>query len=206
MDTVHVLAPTLLEYLAARQVLRGVRVTWAGVRLARWNGAPAGTIVVVCGLAGALAPDVYAGHVLIPEQVGLPDGRVMPCDPALVQALAAGARSLGYRPDTRPLLTASSMIVGAEREQWFQRGFVAADMETGLLTSRHLRVATVRVALDSPQRDVSAQWLRSTRAMLQPGLWSEMLWLGRVAPPYALRAAHITRAGLGRLAATDQDA
>lgn len=206
MDAVHVLAPTLLEYLAARQARRGVRVTWTGVRLARWNGAPAGTIVVVCGLAGALAPDVRAGDVLIPKQVGLPDGRMMPCDPALVHALAAGARALGYRPDTRPLLTASSMIVGAERDHWFQRGFAAAEMETGLLAGRHLRVAAVRVALDSPQREVSAQWLRSTRAMLQPGLWREMLWLGRVAPPYALRAARIVKVGLGRLAAMDQDA
>lgn len=164
------------------------------MRLARWNGAPPGSIVVVCGLAGALAPGLPPGTVLVPEQVGLEDGTVMQCDPALVQALVTAARSLRFEPDTRPLLTAQSLIAGNDRGDWYSRGFVAADMETGLLAGRDLRVATIRVVLDSPDHGISQDWLRPTRAMLQPRLWRELLWLARASPRYALRAAQVLKA------------
>jgi hypothetical protein len=74
---------------------------------------------------------------------------------------------------------------------------VAADMETGLLAGRNLRVATIRVVLDSPEHGISSDWLRPTRALLQPPLWRELFWLSRVAPLYALRAAHVLKIGLG---------
>jgi 4-hydroxy-3-methylbut-2-enyl diphosphate reductase len=200
MDDAQVLAPTLLEYWAARRVLPGRRVVRSGVRLARWAGAPAGSIVVVCGLAGALASDVPPGTILVPEQVGLPDGRMMHCDPILVDALVAAARESGQQPDTRPLLTAGTLVVGAERRTWAERGFMAADMETGLLADRHLRVATVRVVLDSPERGISQEWLRPGLALLRPQLWDELFWLCHAAPAYALLAARVLRAGLNRLA------
>jgi Phosphorylase superfamily len=152
---------------------------------------------VVCGLAGALAPGLPPGTVLIPERVGLADGEIMQCDPALVQALVTAARALHFRPDTRPLLTAQSLIVGSDRREWCQRGFAAADMETGLLAGRNLRVATIRVVLDSPEHGISPDWLRPTRALLQPSLWRELLWLSRMAPRYALRAAQVLKVGLG---------
>src|SRR6266478_2268237 len=98
---------------------------------------------------------------------------------------------------TGPLLTAQSLITGGDRRDWSQRGFVAADMETGLLAGRNLRVATIRVVLDSPERGISPDWLRPTRALLQPPLWRELFWLSRVAPQYALRAAHVLKVGLG---------
>jgi len=168
-----------------------------GVRLARWKGARQGSVVVVCGLAGALAPGLRPGTVLIPEWVGLADGGIVHCDPALVQALVTAAHTLHFRPDTGPLLTAQSLIAGGDRHDWFQRGFVAADMETGFLAGRNLRVATVRVVLDSPEHGISPDWLRPTRALLQPALWRELFWLSRVAPQYALRAARVLKAGLG---------
>jgi hypothetical protein len=115
----------------------------------------------------------------------------------LVQALVTAARTLHFRPDTRPLLTSQSLIVGGDRHNWSQRGFVAADMETGLLAERNLRVATIRVVLDSPEHCISPDWLRPTRALLQPQLWQELFWLSRMAPRYALRAAHVLKAGLG---------
>jgi hypothetical protein len=89
------------------------------------------------------------------------------------------------------------MIVGNDRDAWFQRGFVAADMETGLLAGQNLRLATIRVVLDSPEYSISPDWLRPTKALLQPPLWREMFWLSRVAPQYALRAAHVLKVGLG---------
>jgi hypothetical protein len=197
MRSMEILAPTFLEYWAVRRTLPHARACWAGLRLARWKGVPQGSIVVVCGLAGALAPGLPPGTVLIPERVGLADGEFMQCDPALVQALVTAARALHFRPDTRPLLTAQSLIVGRDRRDWCQRGFVAADMETGLLAGRNLRVATVRVVLDSPERGISPHWLRPTRALLQPSLWRELLWLSRMAPRYALRAAQVLKVGLG---------
>jgi hypothetical protein len=194
----EILAPTILEYWAARRTLRALphtHISWAGVRLARWNSVHQGTIVV-CGLAGALIPGLPPGTVLIPDRVGLTDGRIMSCDPILVQTLVAAALSLRLPIDTGPLLTAPSLIVEDNRRYWSQRGFVAADMETGLLIERNLRVATIRVVLDNPEHGISPAWLRPTRALLQPPLWSELFWLSRVAPRYALRAAHVLHVGL----------
>ncbi len=188
----EILAPTFLEYWAVRHTLPHACASWAGVRLARWKGTRHG-IVVVCGLAGALAPGLTPGTVLIPERVGLADGRIMHCDSTLVQALMEAAHALHFRPETGPLLTAPSLIVGGDRHHWFQRGFVAADMETGLLAGRNLRVATVRVVLDSPEYSISPDWLQSTRALLQPTLWRELFWLSRMAPRYALQAAHVLK-------------
>jgi hypothetical protein len=200
----EILAPTLLEYCAVQLALLAMpctlphaRVSRVGVRLAHWKGARQGSVVVVCGLAGALASGLPPGTVLIPERVGLVDGRSMSCDPVLVQALVTAALTLRFRPDTRPLVTAPSLIVGNERDYWFRQGFVAVDMETGLLMGQNLRVATIRVVLDSPEYGISPDWLRPTRALLQPSLWPELFWLVRVAPQYALRAAHVLKVALG---------
>ena len=201
MRSVEILAPTFLEYWAVRRTFSHVHARRAGMRLARWPGAPPGSIVVVCGLAGALAPGLPPGTVLVPEQVGLEDGKTMQCDPALVQALVAAARSLHFQPDTRPLLTAQTLVTGKDRSDWYGRGYVAADMESGLLAERDLRVATIRVVLDSPEYSISSDWLRPTRALLKPRLWRELLWLASASPRYALRAAQVLKAaantGLG---------
>lgn len=204
MRNVEILAPTFLEYLAVRYAFRTLpytHVSWTGVRLTRWKGVHQrqGSIVIVCGLAGALAPGLTPGTILIPDRVGLADGGIMYCDPILVQALLTAARTLHFRPETGPLLTAQSLIVGDDRRHWFQQGFVAADMETGLLEGQNLRVATIRVVLDSPEHGISSDWLRPTRALLQPSLWRELFWLSHAAPQYALRAAHILRVGLGSM-------
>ena len=96
MHSVEILAPTFLEYWAVRRTLPHARTSWAGVRLARWKGARQGSIVVVCGLAGSLAPGLRPGTVLIPGWVGLADGRILHCDPALVQALVTAAHTLHF--------------------------------------------------------------------------------------------------------------
>jgi hypothetical protein len=199
-DNIQILAPTLLEYWAVRRAFPMARIIRTGVGLARWDGVARGSILIVCGLAGALAPDVPPGTVLVPEQVGLPDGRVMRCDATLVRALAEAARAFHVQTVTGPLLTARALVVGAERDVWAQRGFVGADMETGLLADCNVRVATVRVVLDTPQRDISGAWQRPAHAMLRPPLWGELFWLCRTAPSYALLAARVLRAGLERLA------
>ncbi|HLI09903.1 MAG TPA: hypothetical protein VKV40_25300 [Ktedonobacteraceae bacterium] len=192
----EILAPTFLEYWAVRRTLPRIRASRAGMRLARWKGASPGSLVVVCGLAGALAPGLPAGTVLIPAWIGLADGRIAHCEPALVQALEEAARTLHFRYDSRPMLTTQSLVVGDDRHDWFGRGFVAADMETGLLAGQDLRLATVRVVLDHPEQEISPRWQRPTSALLQPQLWRELIWLSHAAPRYALRAAEVLKVGL----------
>jgi hypothetical protein len=196
MRCVQILAPTLLEYWAVRRTLPTAATIWAGVGLAHWQGAREGSSVVVCGLAGALVPGLRPGTVLVPEVVGLPDGRTMRCDPELVQGLVAAAHTLGFQPEGGPLLTAPSMVVGPARQEWAACGFVAVDMETGLLAGRNLRVATIRVVLDSLDQGISRAWLRPVDALLRPRLWRELFWLSHVAPPYALRAARVLKGAL----------
>jgi Phosphorylase superfamily len=196
MHSVEILAPTYLEYWAVRHTLPHAHVSWAGVRLARWKAMHNNSLVITCGLAGALTSDLPPGTVLIPDQVGLADGKFMQCDPILVQILRKAAQTLHFRPHTGPLLTAQSLVVGDQRNDWSRRGFVAADMETGLLAERNLRVATVRVVLDSPEHTISPNWLQPTKALLHPSLWRELLWLSYMAPCYALRAARVLHVGL----------
>lgn len=194
-NQLQILAPTALEYWAVRCTLPTANITRTGIRLSRL-ATTTGEMAVICGMAGGLNRDLPPGAVVIPDQVGLPDGRIIDCDHRLVQALVAAARSLGFEPDAGPMLTAPTFVTGPDREYWSHRGFGAADMETGLLAEAGLRVATVRVILDSPSRDIAAGWMHPAHAVLQPTLWGEFLWLCRAAPLYSLRAARVLRAGL----------
>jgi 4-hydroxy-3-methylbut-2-enyl diphosphate reductase len=196
MQSTHLLGPTSLEYGAMRLAIQRTGVTWAGVRLNRWRGAPAGSVVVVCGLAGALTRTLRPGSLLVPEQIGLPDGRTLRADGQLVQALLLAAQRLGLPAHTGPLLTASSMVVDQARGAWARRGFVAADMETGLLAGWGLRVAAVRVVLDSPAHELSAAWAQPWSALAQPRAWCELVWLSHAAPRYAWRAARVLQCAL----------
>lgn len=199
----EIVAPTALEWWAVRCKARGARVTRSGVALKRWPGEMAEARIVTCGLAGSLVRGVPSGTVIIPATVGLPNGARFACDDDLVSALVRGARALGFEPVTGPMLTASALITGSEREPWAVRGFVAADMETALLAERGLRVASVRVALDSPDRSIDAGWERASRAFWRPSLLMELVWLSRYAPRYALRAAAVLNAGLAHLSPED---
>lgn len=205
LDGVQVLAPTALEYWAVRSMRTAANVVRAGVSLSRRPEMPA-DVAIICGMAGGLEPELAPGTVVIPHRVGLADGRIFVCDEVLVQALTAGARSLGFEPDPRPIVTSPTFVTGPDRGYWSRRGFIAADMETGLLAERGLRVATVRVVLDSPSRDISDTWMRPRHAALRvmapagwPSLLGEFSWLCRAAPWYSVRAARILRAGLGIL-------
>lgn len=193
---VQVLAPTLLEYGAARWVLPRSTVTWTGMRLSHWKGFEANSPVLLCGLAGALTPDLAPGTVLIPEQVGLPDGQWFRCDPAMVARLRRAAERLGFIPECGPLLTAPGLVTGTERQVWARHGFVAVDMETALPAARGACVATVRVILDTPGRELGSEWQQPAMALLRPALWRQIFWLARTAPRYAHRAARVVKEGL----------
>jgi 4-hydroxy-3-methylbut-2-en-1-yl diphosphate reductase len=190
---------TRLETWAARRTLpRTLRVARVGMGLKGGTPLPLALPFVSCGLAGALSPALRPGTVLIPEWVGLPSGEWRRCDVALARALEDAARSLGFVPLTAPLITTPHLVTGRDRDHWRRRGFVAADMETGLLLARNPCGAAVRIVLDSPWHELAANWVRPGRALLTPRLWPQTLRLGLTAPRYALRAAAVVRAALDR--------
>lgn len=180
---IAILAPTRLEWWALRRFPRVVRT---GVGLRDWDGA-AGT-VIVAGLAGALA-DVEPGTILVPERAETEDGHSLQCDETLHAALCAAARERGYPLETGPLLSARAIVRGADRKRWASQGFVAADMETAFLP-RVGRVAALRVILDTPTRELSADWL-APRAPLRPHLWLELGGMAFRAPLYMRRVARV---------------
>jgi len=176
-------------------------VSWCGVGLSRSRRWQCDRLYLFCGLAGALAPGVRPGTLLVPERVGLVDGQVFDCDRDAVEALRTALEHEGAAVDSRPLLTADRMIVGGARSAWASRGFAGVDMETGKLARLGARVATVRVVLDGPEHELSAAWQQPLRALRQAESWKQLLWLTRVAPHYSWSAAQALRAGLSILLA-----
>jgi len=166
----------------------GARIELAGIALDR-RSSNLGEIVVSCGLAGALRPDLPTGTVLIPLQARRPDGATLHCDAELVEFFASSARRLGLEPVFDPLLTSDAIVWGAGRVEWAARGYAAADMETALIDAP--RVAAVRVVLDTPQREISPEWRSPLVAMLKPRNWPQALWLAREAPRAAALAARV---------------
>jgi nucleoside phosphorylase len=188
-NAVVVAAATALEANAVRRAAPGLRVIETGVALARANPADLGACVVSCGLAGGLREDLASATVLIPHEVRRPNGETLQCDAELVDALLESARRLCIEPVTDPLLTSEQIVNGAERAQWATRGYAGVDMETGLIVAP--RVAAVRVILDTPQRELSSDWLNPGRALLNPRNWTQAFWLARAAPSAARLAARI---------------
>lgn len=188
---VAVVAATGLEAKEARRALPGIRVYERGIGLSQGRGG-FGDAAVTCGLAGALRPGIPSGSVLIPAEVVCPDGSRRRCDPELVAAFTGAARSLGFEPILDPLYTAATLVRGVERAGLARNGCAGVDMETGLLEAP--RIAAVRVVLDTPERELTADWLNPVRALLDPRNWPEAAWLGREAPRYARRSAAVIAA------------
>jgi hypothetical protein len=188
-----VVAATRLEARAVRRALPTATVLWSGVGLSRLsvptvlNGP-----VVTCGIAGSLRRDVRAGTVVIPGCVLAPDGRTIECDRELVSALTGAALRMGLSVESRPMLTTRRLVTGAERLALAEGGCVAADMETGFLDAPAL--ASVRVVLDTPDRELSPVWAHPWRALWQPVAWTELPWLLRDGPRCARLAARVLAA------------
>jgi hypothetical protein len=194
-DDLTIVTATALEAKAARRALPGFRVVEGGISLAQLRavgGLGSATTIVSCGLAGGLHARHPSGTVLVPRVVRRPDGTTLRCDAEMTDALAEAARRLGYEPVHDPLLTSVTIVRGPERGAWAASGFSGVDMETGLLEAP--RIAAVRVILDTPARELNADWLRPVRALSDPRNWPEAIWLAREAPRYARRAAEVVAA------------
>lgn len=172
----------------------GGNVIEAGVALSHRERVEGHTTVISCGLAGGLHHHHATGTVVIPYEVLRTDGTTLRCDVELVEALIRAARARGIEGVTDPIVTTTQIINGDQRRAWSERGYAAVDMETGLLNAP--RVAAVRVVLDTPLRELSEEWLRPARALLNPSLWPEAIWLARHGPRCAALAAEIVRDAL----------
>lgn len=192
-DRPTVIAATRLEARAARRRLPGADVVEVGIACSHgiptWNG-----VAVVVGLCGANAP-MRPGTLAIPRSVSMPDGEPLDCDQSMVDRLVAGARSLGLRADTSPMLTSPVLVTGDARRRWADLGFPTTDMEAGLILQQG-PAAVVRVVLDTPEHELSTDLQRITPATFLPTRWPELLWLARTAPGAAELAAEVVRAGL----------
>lgn len=185
---VTIAAATRVEARAVRRIAaQDVRVVECGIALSKravFDG-----LVISCGLAGGLRNDLATGTVLIPHRVRRPDGTELVCDAAAVRELARAARGLEACVVHDDLVTSTTLVRGGHRAMWAALGYAGVDMETGLLAAP--RVACIRVVLDTPQREISPQWVDPARAMLQPGLWRELPFLMREGPRCSRIAARI---------------
>jgi 4-hydroxy-3-methylbut-2-enyl diphosphate reductase len=196
---VTVLAPTWLEHLAARAVIREVAVRRIGIGAPSWRPPSGRYAAVVCGVAGALTEDLEPGTVVVADQVVSESGETHACDSELMAAMQAGAVGTGAEVRVIPIATMSHLAGAVERDAWTRPGSWAVDMESAIVAAQVERIAVVRVILDPPAHPISAQWLHAHRALASPRLWTEMLWLAGRAPGYALRAAVAVERGLREL-------
>ncbi len=193
-EAITIVGATALEANAIRRERPNAAVVEGGIALAKLREPVRGT-VIVCGVAGGLRRDLPTGTLLIPRRVRRPDGSELECDPELVDALGASARRLGIEPIFDALLTAGTIVNGAARHDWAARGYAAVDMETGLI--RASRIAAVRVVLDTPQHELSTDWVNPMRAMFKPSNWPQAVWLARTAPRAARLAARVVTQVIG---------
>ncbi|MBV8724312.1 MAG: hypothetical protein JO350_03145 [Candidatus Eremiobacteraeota bacterium] len=193
-DSITLVAATSIEARALRRRLPRARIITAGIALTQMRER-LGECVISCGVAGGLRGDLSTGTVLVPREIGRPDGTRLICDEGLVDCLAGGARRAGHEPVLDPLLTSDTIVAGDQRAAWAARGFAAVDMETGRIAAS--RLAAVRVVLDTPDQELSRDWERPVLALMKPWNWPQAFWLAREAPRAADLAALVVAQGIG---------
>lgn len=181
-----------VEAWGVRQRARDIRVLRVGI-----GGRPPrrlGGIVISAGLCGGLLPEQTPGMVVIATQVVDDNGATHVCDPAVVAALERAAEYLRLPVSSGSLLSASGMVTGPARAAWAGRGHVAVDMESAGAAKTAQRFGVLRVILDTPRRELSAEWAEPGRAIRRPSNWSDALWLAVNTPRYALRVGAVLEA------------
>ena len=189
-----VVAATRLEARAVRRRAPRANVVESGVALARIDGVAAWDVAISVGLAGGLQRNVPTGTIVIPSALATTGGAARVCDAAWTARLRDAARRLGYACIDGALLTSETLVAGDARAAWGARGFVAVDMETARIPARS--IAAVRVVLDTPERELSPDWLNPARAMLRPKNWGALVWLAREGPRCADLAARVVAVAL----------
>lgn len=186
---------TPLETSAVRREAPGLKVVETGIALSRIRAEQLGDTVITCGVAGGLVAGIATGAIVVPSQIMTPGGTTIACDAQLVTALVNAAQGFVDHVERGPLVTSATLVTGAARQMWAARGYVAADMETGFIKAN--RLATIRVVLDTPERELSEAWLRPISVLARPTIWKQALWLSREGPRCARLAAQVLAAAFG---------
>ncbi|GAY11559.1 4-hydroxy-3-methylbut-2-enyl diphosphate reductase [Pseudonocardia sp. N23] len=137
--------------------LRGVRVVRTGMGR-RAGGAVAALAadgprpVLVAGVAGALAPQVRPGDVVVADEVRDATGARGPVTVPTARPLAAALRAQGLRVHVGPVVTTAQVVDGDRRIALATTGALAVDMESAVLAAAAAGgpFAVVRVVVDTP--------------------------------------------------------
>ena len=181
-------APMRFEARAVHRGAPGATVLRTGIgrrrarRAAGRLGHIEGNVVALTGFAGALAPELEPGDVVVATEVR---GADEPVECAATELVASMLRRAGLRVHTGPIVSVPRVAIGSERARLAATGAIAVDMESAWLvrgcTDRPW--AVVRTVLDTPGRDLHrpvatvAGALRAYRALRQVAAalsdWSE---------------------------------
>jgi 4-hydroxy-3-methylbut-2-enyl diphosphate reductase len=104
--------------------------------------------LVLAGVAGAVAPGLGPGDIVVADRVVLDgaDDVVLPGAADLAMAL----RIAGLTVHLGPVGGADRVVTGAARTVWADRGVLAVDMESGALARTGRLAAAVRAIVDTP--------------------------------------------------------
>ncbi|GAA1264511.1 hypothetical protein GCM10009609_29630 [Pseudonocardia aurantiaca] len=155
-----VCAPLAVERYALRGRVGPVPVMPTGMgrersaAAAAHLGAGGSRAVLVAGVAGALAPGLRAGDVVVANEVRGPDGTV-PVPTAV--PLAAALRRLGLTVHVGAVVSSPALVSGTAGEAARAGGALAADMESAWLAPAAAGgpFAVVRAIVDTPERPLA---------------------------------------------------
>ena len=171
-------------------------------------------LCISTGLAGALRPEHAVGEILVPERVLASKwDRVVPCDPALVEAatLLGAKRVDGF-------YTADRVIVKAEDKQKLAAFADAVEMESGEIlyeaSAFGARVVAVRAISDSCGEDLPVDFNKARsedgdvnirkiagQALFSPSSIPSLIRFGRQSTLAAEALAHFLERFVGRVSA-----
>jgi 4-hydroxy-3-methylbut-2-enyl diphosphate reductase len=122
--------------------------------------------LALAGVAGAVAPDLAPGDLVVADRVLLDAGEhdvLLPGADALAKAL----RIAGLTVHLGAIGGAAELVTGPARAGWAARGALAVDLESGVLARTGRLAAVVRAIVDTPVHPlVSLGTLpRGTRAL-----------------------------------------
>jgi 4-hydroxy-3-methylbut-2-en-1-yl diphosphate reductase len=190
-----VAAPLGVEGWAIRRGAGSCLVVRTGVGRRRARAAAGrighapGDAVAVAGFAGALAPELLPGDVVVATEVR-GAGEAVPCPAA--ELVASMLRRAGLRVHLGPVVSVSRIAGGAERARLAETGAIAVDMESAWLARgcAGRPWAVVRVIVDTPDRELHRPLttlvggLRALRCLSRVGTvlagWSEAVRARRV--------------------------
>jgi 4-hydroxy-3-methylbut-2-enyl diphosphate reductase len=163
-----VATPLRVEAWFTRRGLSEATVVRTGMgprRAGRTGARLAGTAdaVAVVGFAGALAPDLRAGHVVVATEVTTADGSVAALALPSATLLATALRRTGLDVVTGSVTATPRLAHGSTRHALGCTGAIAVEMESPWLLDRLVRAGTdprhlavVRVVSDTPDHRLVA--------------------------------------------------